>query len=208
MSTPFRIFIDVDGVLSFWIKAAAEVAGLDINDPEMRQRLKTVHTIDEVTGRDFWDAHEEPKKAEWWDALEVLPWANSLYDLCNEIAPTCILTSPGPFAGAAAGKHSWISRNFTEKHWLIGSEKYYAAHPHAILIDDYQKKLKEFKKWEGHVFEWPNPLSLLDGDVDLHDTFQSLTSVLYNLRKQYGDESYVKPKPETSSQPRTSADRA
>lgn len=186
-----RIFIDLDGVMVNWIKDACKVVGVDMSDPTVRQLLKSdSHALETMLKCDFWEHPEVLKQVDnpqWWEELEILPWAQRLWNMAQTFGDTCILTAPSPYHSCSSGKAKWIQNTFNTKNWLIGKEKQFCANRDSILIDDFAKKIDKFKEWGGHGYLWPNALQLEDGDVSLEDTFKHLewklmemTDDLYN----------------------------
>ena len=107
-----------------------------------------------MSGNEFWNSLDH----DFWANLEMLPWAEELLDYLEPFKP-CILSSP---AGAtASGKQRWIKKHlpkfWNDGRYLLGPAKHYAASPEAILIDDHEVKIQEFKDAGGRGILFPAP---------------------------------------------------
>lgn len=179
--------LDMDGVVAFWEKSAAKTLGVDLEDKEIRESIKNGKGIESYVGGDdkMW-SKIDAEGQKWWKDMEILPWAKELYEKLNEKADYfCFLTSPSNNPICAAGKVEWLKKHFGEnfRDFLIGRNKYLCASSRSILIDDDKNKIKKFRSFGGHVFKWPHPLSLLDGDIDIDETIKELMDYIDELLK-------------------------
>lgn len=161
------IFIDVDGVLANWIKAACETCDVDFNDEKIRQDIKDNDgNIDFLMPNDKLWPKIDKQGIDWWANLEVLPWAKDLYNKMKEISDEfCVLTSPSYSHYSAAGKVIWLDKNFSNNtEYLMGKNKHFCAKENAILIDDSPKNIEKFNENGGNGFLWPDPFTLEDND--------------------------------------------
>ena len=173
--TELTIFLDMDGVVSNWIEAGCRVCDVDIEDPEIRAKIKEEGTLDAVLDEEEYWPKIAKQGQQWWANLDLLPWAKDLWDELNKLSDeVCFLTSPSSEPDCASGKVEWIKKHFDTKSFLIGSKKYLCANLNTILIDDSKKKIDKFEEYGGNVFLWPEALSLLDGDIDIEKTKKDL----------------------------------
>ena len=99
------------------------------------------------------------------------------------------MSSPGKFpktaAGAVAGKVLWLDNHFdNNENYFFGYHKYIVADKNAILIDDGKHKIEPFEEAGGHGFLWPNPLALIDGDVDVDKTIDELVAYIKDIKNR------------------------
>jgi len=181
-----RVFLDMDAVVTFWEKGAAETCGVDYEDPEIREALKKGDKIEDFCGGEpaMWkkiDAEGE----EWWENLEKLPWTDRLIEELKKRGDEfAFLTSPSSNPVCAAGKIKWLSKNVEKDFadFLIGRNKHLCAGPNTLLVDDSEKKIKKFREYGGHAFLWPHPLELIDEDVDLEETLKDLFDYIKEIK--------------------------
>jgi len=177
-----RIFCDLDGVCSYWEESAASVCDIDFKNEEIRKQLKNGGCIEDFIGgeKKMWKLIDDAGE-DFWRNMEILPWAKKLYNELNKRTEDfCFLTSPSLDPISVSGKIKWLRKHFGDnfKDFLIGSNKYLCASPNSLLIDDNEKKCKKFKEYGGKVFLWPNPIRLIDGDVDIDETFEELFKII------------------------------
>lgn len=181
-----RIFLDMDGVVAYWEKAAAESCDIDYEDTDIREKLKGGERLDDMVGGDdvMWPKIDKAGE-EWWQNLEKFPWADRLYEELNKLSDDfSFLTSPSSNPVCASGKIKWLQKHFGNKFkgFLIGKNKHLCAGPNTILIDDDKKKVKKFREYGGHAYLWPHPLVLLDGDKDPDDVIDEVIEQIKEIK--------------------------
>jgi len=179
-----RIFLDVDGVITNWIKAVAELIDVDMNDKDIREKLKKGYKFEEIVDIDeeqMWEKiNKEGRK--FWKNLELTPWAKKLVqEIKNTNNNLCFLTSPSSHASSLSGKKTFLDKYFQEINFIITGEKHFCAHPNALLIDDSVNKIKKFEDWGGNVFFWPDILSFEDKENDIDEVIQKLINNINNI---------------------------
>jgi 5'(3')-deoxyribonucleotidase len=181
-----RIGLDLDGVLAFWEKAAVETCGIDYNDEKIRNEIKNGKRIETFVGGDpkMWGMIDAEGEA-WWENLEKLPWADKLVDMLKkETKDLFFLSSPSKSPICFSGKIKWVLKNYPKmnRDLFLGCKKHLFANPNILLVDDTEKKVKEFRKNGGHAFLWPCPLSLIDKDIDIDDVLQELKDYIKEIK--------------------------
>jgi len=182
-----KIFVDLDGVLTNWIKDATEICGIDLFDEEERQKLKDNNClINEKIGytdKFLWESIEK-KGEDFWTNLESFSWTKRLIERCKKEKHFCLLTSPSQDPECASGKVKWINKELGKdfRDFLIGSPKYFCADENSILIDDMNKNIEAFEDAGGNGFLWPNSLSVEDGEVDIEETFKELDNLIKEIK--------------------------
>jgi len=170
------IFLDIDGVCSDWDSAAYSLFDIDIKDEKIREEIKKGKRLEEFL-EDENEMWKEIDKAgeKWWANLELLPWANKLYDFCkSKTENVCFLTSPSNHPNCVAGKVKWINKHFSTRDFIITPRKEFCARKNTLLIDDSQSKIDKFKEFGGKAFKWPHLFSIKDGDITVEDLMNSI----------------------------------
>ena len=180
-----RIFLDLDGVICYWLKSAAKTCNVDIEDQKTRDALKNGKRLESFVGGDekMWHMIDE-EGDEWWENIEKLPWADDLIDLLKKhTKELSFLSSPSNSPLCYSGKAKWIIKNYPEmsKDVFLGCKKHRVANPNILLIDDTDKKVKQFRKYGGHAFKWPCPLDIIEGDVDIKSVLKELEDFIKNI---------------------------
>ena len=77
-----RLALDLDGVICYWEKSAAETCGIDYEDEKNREEIKNGRRIETFVGGDekMWPMIDKEGES-WWENLEKLPWADDLINL-------------------------------------------------------------------------------------------------------------------------------
>ena len=161
------VLLDYDGVLTDFYGGAEKLVGrpgvfrdvyLHSDDPRQG--------ANDLLKDGIWDAVTEAG-ADWWENLEALPWAKTLWTKLNEISKVCICTSFGNLvthptfsANAAAGKVLWTKKHLDTNRIAICPRKELLAHPNAILIDDCERNIKAFDRSGGIGKLWMNQYEL------------------------------------------------
>lgn len=138
------IYIDMDGVLSNFVKGALELFdqpnalnSWPLGDRNFPQALG-------VTRQEFWQ-RIATSGSQFWSELEPYPWFDELVELI-EPWPWYILTSPSECGSSADGKMQWLRRYCGEnfRRFLISPQKQLLARPKSILIDDLDPNVERF----------------------------------------------------------------
>lgn len=153
-----RIFLDLDGVLADWATPAIRACG---GDPATVFSSWPVGTYDlaealGISTSAMWRA-VDMQGAKMWATLEPYPWCGDLFGICEDLAPTTILTSPSTDPSAASGKTRWLQSVFGTgfRRYLIGPDKAACARPGAILIDDSDANCEKFRASGGDAIVFP-----------------------------------------------------
>lgn len=181
-----RIGLDLDGCVAFWEKAAVETCGIDYKDEKIREEIKNGRRIETFVGGDpaMWKMIDAEGEA-WWEDMEKLPWADDLIDLLKkESKDLFFLSSPSKSPICYSGKIKWVLKNYPkmDRDVFLGCKKHMFAGSNTLLVDDTDKKIKEFREYGGHAFKWPCPLSIIDGDIKIEDVLQDLKDYIKEIK--------------------------
>lgn len=183
-----RIFLDLDGVVTNWVKGATEALHLRIDDPKVRSQIKKGKRIEDFVGGtdNMWRMIENYGE-DWWVDLETFPWSMKLFEeLRRRAGLFSILTSPSRNPICASGKMKWMKKHFGEdfKDFLIGSVKHLCACPNSLLINDDRNNVLKFRQHGGYAFRWPDPLEIQDGDIEIEDVFSELFNYIDEIERK------------------------
>ena len=184
-----RVLLDMDGVISDWLGAACKLCDIDLDDKDIRESIKKQNgwLEDFVDEKRLWKNIGNAGVG-YWENLELFPWSKKLYNKLEELGDEfSILSSPGKFTEIASkacdGKVIWLDNHFSNKeNYIFAYNKALCASENAILVDDSQRKVDPFNEAGGHGFLWPNPLSLLDGDINVDDTIDELVDYIKRMK--------------------------
>jgi len=179
-------YLDMDGVLTDWCKAAHELNGLDYPGHNKwpykfgsegwgwgKQAGLLTYNWDSM-GRQFW------ANLEWMpDGKDILSKCIS----CFGMDSICLFSSFYIRAnGAVNGRLDWIDHNIPEfkNKFLTGTiPKSICAHHDAVLIDDYDKNIHDFVAAGGQGILIPRPWN------ELHNWSDSVLKVLENSLEDF-----------------------
>jgi 5'(3')-deoxyribonucleotidase len=181
-----RAALDLDGCIAFWEKSAAKTCGVDYDDKKIRQQIKDGKRMETFVGGDskMWPMIDKEGE-EWWEDMEKLPWADELVTLLQKESKDFIfLSSPSNSPLCYSGKIKWVLKNYPKlsKNLMLGCKKHMFAGPNTLLVDDTDKKIKQFREYGGHAFKWPCPLSIIDKDIKIEDVLQDLKDYIKEIK--------------------------
>lgn len=131
----FKIFLDQDGTITNWQKAWLDLGVSKLEGEEYEKKY----------GRDaLWSEIAEKGKLEFWSEMEWLPEGRKLWNYVKKFNPT-ILSSPTRNKCCVEGKKIWIERELgKDVPYIFEKDKYNYADINSILIDDTEKKIKDW----------------------------------------------------------------
>lgn len=140
----YTLYVDMDGVLCDFLKSASEVTPFN---------LKSSEDFAEVW-QESWELIAKEGSSFW----ATLPWTKDgkeLWNFISEYKPNILSAHPKNEANkyhAINGKNRWVGRNlsnFNKIHIVLGIEKQDYAHENAVLIDDYERNILQFRRQGG-----------------------------------------------------------
>ncbi len=160
-----KIFLDMDDVLNEFTMSTLRELGCDIE------------TYDPTWGWDIVKAANATNSSRsftiqgFWDSLDRKHWATRpKSEMCDQLIEksaslvgqenVCVLSSPTLDPDCLAGKLEWIHDNlpsWMHRQYLIGPRKYFCAAPNALLVDDCDKNVDDFRAAGGQALLVPKP---------------------------------------------------
>lgn len=135
---PFKIYLDMDGVITDWFKAFRDLGkdvtkGLEGNE------------FEDKFGRDaLWELIAKEGKLEFWSEMEWTKDGKKLWNYVKKYNPT-ILSTPAKSKFSKDGKKIWIERELgKDVPFIFAKDKWKYADMNSILIDDYDKKINDW----------------------------------------------------------------
>jgi len=160
-----KIFLDLDDVLNEFTMTTLRRLGCDIEvyDPvwgwDIVAAANSSHPLRNYTPMTFW----ESLGREHWATLPKSRMCHSLIEECADFVGTRnvhVLTSPTKDPDCLAGKLEWIHSNLPKwmhRQYLIGPDKSLCASPDALLIDDRDRNVRDFRRAGGQAVLVPRP---------------------------------------------------
>ncbi len=147
------VFLDLDGVIKDWCSGIFELFDIDPIDVvgyhDIDNYVKKFHGISNTY---FWEKQDK----DFWLGLDFFPWADALIDMLP-YDKVCLLTKPTK--NNAGWAQEWIRINmpefFRDDKYLIGPGKHYCADGNALLIDDSDTNVINFRKFGGKAILFP-----------------------------------------------------
>lgn len=153
-----RIFLDMDGVIADFSKAALESFGC-------------LHLIDQftfgveadtllgLTRSEFWRILYE-HHPDFWHHVPPYSWTSYLYEELCKIAPVTIISKPDLNPASLDGKLNWLQRQLKIspfEDYIFTRKKHLVARPGYVLIDDNIDTAKLWKENDGTALIFPQP---------------------------------------------------
>lgn len=133
-SAPIKTYLDMDGVLVDFFRAACDLHGFAFRDyPRGEWYMEKVLGIS-------WDEFARDMDTEWWANLPKCPDAD--YIVSNAINPV-ILTSHMD-GRSVDGKHAWIEEHYPGTGIVFTHDKGLVACGSSVLVDDRKKNIDAF----------------------------------------------------------------
>jgi hypothetical protein len=137
-STP-KIYLDLDGVICDFkssVRALGDIPALGLDDKAMEEQKDVMYKAIDKAGESFWS------EMSWTED------GQELWESLKEYHPT-LLSSPGQFRDAPAGKQAWVNQNIPGTPLIVDSDKWQYAERRAILIDDTQNNVGAWEEADG-----------------------------------------------------------
>lgn len=189
MKPTFTVFLDLDGVLVDFVNGMCLAHNRE--SPYTSENNLGNYKLEDcwgITASEFWSVATK----EFWSSLDWLPDGKELYQNIIESAGAenvTILTSGG-HPDAAAGKVQWIQKHLPEieNRYLIGPDKSVCARADAVLLDDNDQNVLNFRKAGGHALlvprAWNSKYKSAHQDIPWRMQ-KKITFVMYDIQTYY-----------------------
>jgi hypothetical protein len=129
----YKIFVDMDGVL------------VDFEDGYERLTGKNIKGNHVKGDTDFWQPITDAG-IKFWAGLKWMPDGKELWSYIKPYNPK-ILSAPSREESSKIGKHVWVKNNISDTKLILRSaeRKQELAEPNAILIDDREDNIQQWK---------------------------------------------------------------
>lgn len=119
----YKIYCDMDGVLTNFDKAYFDLTGVNLNGQHFNDK-------------NFWDPINEAGY-DFWVNMEWMPDGDDLWKVISKYNPT-LLSAPSRNNDSRVGKFDWVQRELPGVELILrsASRKREFAAPNHILIDD------------------------------------------------------------------------
>jgi hypothetical protein len=171
---PTRIFLDLDDVLNQFTLYALQSVGCPVGPYEYNKfkpkwgrdivaAANALHETKNFTVDSFWGAIDR----DVWATTPRSQEANSLLHLCVELAGkenVFILSTPTLDPDCLAGKLEWIHAEMPKwihRQYSISPRKWVCASPEAVLIDDSDENIDQWRGACGVGIVMPRPWNKL-----------------------------------------------
>lgn len=132
---PYKIYCDMDGVLTDFESRFEHFTGMSPKDYEAKH------------GRSpFWQLIDVTVGIKFWSEMEWMPNGLQLWSFIQSYKPD-ILTSPSRDNSSRLGKNLWVSKHISPNPKVIFSysaDKHRYANENSILIDDKESNIQEW----------------------------------------------------------------
>ena len=130
------IYLDMDQVLCNFLKGADDAVGGTFATMDSAKRWKILN-----------------QTKNFWANLEWMPGGKQLYRFCSRYDPHILSAYAGKDKNSRVGKMKWLTKNTKvprgKIHLVVRSQKKDFAKGNNLLIDDYEKNIKEWKSAGG-----------------------------------------------------------
>lgn len=157
-----RIFLDMDGVLTDFVRAVLHLHGQPdaLNNWPLGER--DIPKVLNLSRTQYWKLIDA-QGGDFWASLEPFPWFMALVELVREFAPMTILTSASLSPSSLEGKVRWMCQHFPKEKgrqfndYLISPHKHLLARSQRVLIDDSGANVDAFRLAGGQAILFPQP---------------------------------------------------
>lgn len=132
MNVKYKLYCDLDGVLVDFSKGYYDLTGIDLTGIFRKDKK-------------FWGPIDKAGK-KFWANLKWMKDGKELWDYIKKYNPD-ILSAPSRENDSRVGKNEWVNREIPGAHLILRSmeHKKEFASPDAILIDDNEDNIKDWK---------------------------------------------------------------
>jgi 5'(3')-deoxyribonucleotidase len=177
------IFLDMDGTILNFVGRVCEVLGLNEESVLKNWPLGSWNICEaiKVPEKDLW-AKIDGLGESFWSEMKPYDWCDELFQFCQQIAPTFILSKPTHHPSSLSGKVKWLQKwkgkDFSN--FILTSNKEMCSRKGSILIDDHDFNIERFSKFDGESILFP-----MHANSRYYLSHKSVEVVKYELFKWY-----------------------
>lgn len=164
-----KIYVDMDGVLVNFTLGFAKKFGYNYDELVRNWSPGEWHfeKILKISSGKFYDMLNDGGE-EFWSNLPEYEYANDLWDFCNKLAPTYILSAPTQDPGCVKGKVEWLQKKLGKgfSNYILTRHKECCAGPNTYLIDDRDDNVTKFTEAGGVGICFPSYSNKMHGLKD------------------------------------------
>jgi len=144
--TAFKIYCDMDGVLTDFVSGFKKIDGRPTTE------------VEKEGDPAFWD-HVKKGGLEFWSNMPWIPGSKKLWNYIKDKNITILSAPARSLPNSPKGKKIWIKRELGNVKLILkrAREKMQYANEHSILIDDLQKNITAWKSAGGIGILFKNP---------------------------------------------------
>lgn len=166
-----QIFIDMDGVLADFHSCSCRAHGIPYDRINDRWDFYKPHGL---TDAEFW---APLSNADFWAGIELMPDGIELFArLVHAVGPDRLtVLSSGVVPGSTDGKRRWLREYYPalEKGAFFAAEKFRAAAPCKVLVDDSDSNVEKFILANGRGVVAPRCWNGRRGEMDAAGFFDA-----------------------------------
>ena len=132
---PYKIYCDMDGVLTDFEKRFEHYSGMQPKEYEAKHGSSG-----------FWNLIDVEVGIKFWSDMDWMPQGQELWDFISPYNPD-LLTSPSRDNNSRLGKNLWVKNNLNPNPKVIfaySKDKQRYANENSILIDDKKSNINEW----------------------------------------------------------------
>lgn len=148
---PYKIYCDMDGVLTDFQKRFEHFSGMSPKEYENKYGTAA-----------FWNLIDVEVGIKFWADMDWMPEGERLWNFIQQYNPD-LLTSPSKDNGSRLGKNMWVRNHLSPQPKVIfaySKDKQRYSHSNSILIDDKKSNINEWAAKGGIA------IRCKDGNVD------------------------------------------
>lgn len=155
----------MDGVLVDFIRGISSVFDRKNLEETWTPGEWNAENILGISTNDFF-GRIESQGYQFWMNLHPCPGAIDLFNYCNELAPTYILSSPTRDPNCLKGKMLWLQNYFGKnfRNFILTPKKEMCARLDKVLIDDNENNVESFRFNGGQGILYPSVVNKRHGE--------------------------------------------
>lgn len=189
LSPIYTVYLDMDGVLTDFPRAALRVHGVEPTD-EMLLQADQLHEALGITAEAFWQKIDDAG-IDFWAQMPAYPWARDLIEMVDGFAREWyVCSTPSQAPWSTSGKVAWLQQFFQhdpelQRRYILTPHKHTLSRPFTVLIDDKPENCQEYDVYDGRSILFPQPWNMPDCRDDLTPTGERRLLYVKNTLTRY-----------------------